>query len=184
MTIVPGQSACLRCLMPEIPPPGTTPTCDTAGILSCIVNVVASIQACEVLKLAAGRSDEVSDQLSVVDLWNNRMRTVGLAALQSTSCATCGQGDYEWLDGKRTSHTAVLCGRNAVQLAFPDRRPVDLSQLESKLATMGKVTRNPFLLRVDIAEYEITVFADGRAVIGGTDDPAIAKGVYARYLGN
>ena len=184
MTILPGQSPCLRCLMPEIPPPGTTPTCDTAGILGPIVNVIASIQANEVLKIASGNIEQVSDKLSVIDLWNNRLKQIGLASLQSPDCEACGRSQFHWLDGKRTSHTAVLCGRNAVQLAFPNQTPVDLNDLEAKLAKLGSVLRNPFLLRANIGEFAITVFSDGRAVIGGTDDPATAKSIYARYLGN
>lgn len=184
MTIIPGSTPCLRCIMPEIPPPGTTPTCDTAGILGPVVNVIASIQSNEVLKIAAGLQQHASDKLSVIDLWNNRIRQIGLSALRSDDCETCGRGQFDWLAGTKTSHTAVLCGRNAVQLAFPDRHPVDLESLEVKLASLGEVHRNPFLLKASIEPYEITVFTDGRAVIGGTDDPATAKSVYARYLGN
>ena len=184
MTIIPGSTPCLRCIMPEIPPPGTTPTCDTAGILGPVVNVIASIQSNEVLKIAAGLQQHVSDKLTVVDLWSNRMRQIGLSALRSGDCETCGRGQFEWLDGTRSSHTAVLCGRNSVQLAFPDRQPLDLEALEAKLASLGEVHRNPFLLKAHIESWEITVFTDGRAVIGGTDDPAKARSVYARYLGN
>lgn len=184
MTIIPGTTPCFRCLMPDPPAPGTTPTCDTAGILAPIVNIVASIQATEILKLISGNANEVQDKLTVIDVWQNRLRQLGTAALRSPECATCGKQTYEWLNGERGSHTAVLCGRNAVQLAFPERASVDLEVLETKLASVGTVDRNPFLLRADVGTHVITVFPDGRAVIAGTDDPSEARSVYSRYLGN
>ncbi|MCA9263088.1 MAG: ThiF family adenylyltransferase [Planctomycetales bacterium] len=185
MTIVPGQTACLRCLMPESPPPGTTATCDTAGVLGPIINVIASIQAAEALKIASGNVAAISRQLTVVDLWDARIRQVGLQALQQNQqCPTCQQKEFPWLDGRQGSQSTVLCGRNAVQLSFPDREPVILDQLAEKLRPLGEVTHNAFLLRFTKNDHQLTVFPDGRAVVGGTDDPAEAKSLYARYIGN
>jgi adenylyltransferase/sulfurtransferase len=185
MTVIPGETPCLRCLIPEPPLPGSTPTCDTAGILGPTVNIVASLQSAEVLKLASGNRGAISRVLTVIDLWDNQMRQVKLEALQdNTECPTCTGREYPWLQGARGSQTTVLCGRNAVQLSFPDRPPVSLETLESKLSVLGAVVRNPFLLRFTTHQYTITVFPDGRAVIGGTDDPAEAKSLYARYVGS
>jgi molybdopterin-synthase adenylyltransferase len=184
MTIVPGQTPCLRCLMPEAPPPGSTPTCDSAGILGSIVNVVASLQSCEALKILSGRVEAISRSLQVFELWDNRIRQVGLDSLREhVDCPACQGREYPWLEGRRGSHTAVLCGRNSVQLSYPDRHPIDLENLAGKLEGVGRVTRNRFLLRLEVDRYLITVFPDGRAIVGGTDDVSQARTVHAKYIG-
>lgn len=185
MTILPGQTPCLRCVMAEPPPPGTSPTCDTAGITAPIINVVASMQAMETIKILSGHREAVQRSLVVFDMWDNTIRQIKLAGLRETSdCPTCVQRKFEWLEGGRGSHTAVLCGRNAVQIAGPPGHVPSLDALAQKLAAVGTVTRNPFLLRVAIGDYVLTVFPDGRAIIGGTDDVATARGVYAKYVGS
>ena len=185
MTIVPGDTPCLRCLMAESPPPGTTATCDTAGILGSIVNVIASIQAVEAIKILSGHANAISRFLTVIELWDNRVRQVKLdSLLDSDACPTCHQHEYPWLEGRRGSHTAVLCGRNAVQLSFPELAGVSLESLQQKLDGVGRVTRNAFLLRLAVDQYLITVFPDGRAIVGGTEDISEARTVYAKYIGN
>ena len=185
MTIVPGDTPCLRCLMHDAPPPGSTPTCDTAGILSPIINVIASIEACEAIKILSGNQDAINRTLSVFELWDNRVRQVKLDSLrESAECAACQRREFPWLDGDRGSHTAILCGRNAVQLSFPDRQTVSLEALEAKLAGVGRITSNRFLLRLAVDDFLITVFPDGRAIVGGTEDIAEAKTVYAKFIGS
>ena len=186
MTIIPGQTPCLRCLLPETPPPGTTPTCDTAGILGPIVNIVASWQAVEAIKILSGNGQAVSRTLNVVELWDNRVRQVKLDSLRDRSdCPTCHAGEFPWLGGQRGGHTAVLCGRNAVQLSFPERRhTLSLESLAKKLDGVGEVSVNPFLLRLTVDGYMVTVFPDGRAIINGTEDIAEARTVYAKYVGS
>ncbi len=184
MTILPGQTPCLRCLMQECPPPGTTPTCDTAGILAPVVNVIASIEACEAIKILSGNRDAVSRHLTVVELWDNRIRQVDVSALrEQVDCRTCKREDFSWLAGKEGSRSAVLCGRNSVQLTHPDTS-ISLDELERQLKDVGEVHRNPFLLRLRVEGYEITVFPDGRTIVGGTDDIATARTVYAKYIGS
>jgi molybdopterin/thiamine biosynthesis adenylyltransferase len=185
MTILPGETPCLRCLMSEPPPPGTTPTCDTAGILGPIVGVIASLQACEALKILSGNRDAVSRSLTVIELWDNRVRQMSLASLRDEhNCPACDRGEFSWLKGERGSHTAVLCGRNSVQLSYPGRERLALDELAQKLRGIGRVTRNPFLLRLAVDEYVLTIFPDGRAIVGGTDDVATARTLYARYVGS
>ncbi len=185
MTIVPGQTGCLRCIIREVPSPGTTPTCDTAGILAPVINIIASFQAAEAIKLLSGNADHVSPSLTVVDLWDNRVRQIRLDKLREQSdCPTCVAGDFAWLRGDEGSQTAVLCGRNAVSLSFSEQQPVALTKLAKNLEALGEVTHNRFLLRAKIDGYHLTVFPDGRAIVGGTDDPARAKSVYAKYIGN
>jgi molybdopterin/thiamine biosynthesis adenylyltransferase len=185
MTIVPGETACLRCLMTDVPPPGTTPTCDTAGILAPIVNIVASLQANEVIKLASGNRQAINRSLTVIDTWDNRIRQVNLDALRDArQCPACTGSEFPWLKGQRAGHSAVLCGRNAVQLSPPSRAAVSLETLSEKLKSVGRVTHNKYLLRLAVDDYQLTVFPDGRAIIGGTDDIATARSLYARYIGS
>ena len=184
MTILPGQTACLRCLIPDCPPPGSMPTCDTAGILGPIVGVIASIQAIETMKILSGHAEAVSRRLTVVELWNASVRQVNIASLRDqVDCPTCKHRQFPWLSGKEGSRSAVLCGRNAVQLSHHGAA-ISLEQLARQLAGVGQVTRNPFLLRLKVDAYEVTVFADGRAIVGGTSDVATARTVYAKYVGN
>lgn len=183
MTVIPGLTPCLRCLVPDVPPPGSTPTCDTAGILGSIVNIVASIQATEILKLCSGNREAISRRLAVVDVWNNQMRHVGVGALKNANCPTCGKADYEWLRGQRTSRVAILCGRNAVQVSPASPCDLDLETIAAQLQPLGDVHRNRFLVRAQLDQFQLTCFPDGRAVVEGTDDPATAKKIYARYLG-
>lgn len=184
MTVLPKETACLRCLFPEPPPPGSTETCDTAGIVGPIISVIASIEAMEALKILAGSKEATRRGLWVIDLWDNQARQVKLDSLREAGeCPTCRGTEYPWWDGRRGSQSATLCGRNAVQLIPPQRESLSLERLAEKLAPVGSVRRNAFLLRLEVDRYLITVFRDGRAIIGGTDDIATAKTVYARYIG-
>jgi adenylyltransferase/sulfurtransferase len=184
MTILPGEGPCLRCWMPEAPLPGTTPTCDSAGILASIIGVIASMQSVEALKIASGNRAAVSRVVSIIDVWDNTLRQMQLGKLREQSdCPACKHGEFPWLSGQAGSHTTVLCGRNAVQLTVPSREKLSLEELAGKLAELGTVSRNPFLLRFTVDGFTLTVFADGRAIIGGTEDIAVAKGLYARYVG-
>jgi len=184
MTILPGETACLRCLIEECPPPGSTPTCDTAGILGPIVGVIASIEAVEALKILSGNRQAVSRHLTVVELWDNRIRQVDVSTLrEQVDCPACKRGEFPWLAGRQGSHTAVLCGRNAVQLTHPGTS-LSLDALARQLQGVGQLSRNQFLLRLKVEGYELTIFPDGRAIVGGTDDVATARTVYAKYVGN
>jgi adenylyltransferase/sulfurtransferase len=184
MTILPGETACLRCLMQDCPPPGATPTCDTAGILGPIASVIASLQALEAIKILSGHREAISRNLSVVELWDNQIRQVNVSHLrEQVDCPTCKRGEFPWLDGKQGSRSAVLCGRNAVQLTQPGAS-LSLEDLARRLEGIGPVARNAFLLRLKVEPYELTVFPDGRAIIGGTSDAAVARTLYAKYIGH
>ena len=185
VSILPGETPCLRCLFEEPPPAGSTPTCDTAGVLSPAINVIASIEALEAIKILSGHREAVRRTLLIVELWDFAIREVRLDALaQRGDCPTCGQGKFDWLSGNRASHSAVLCGRNAVQLSPPERQPIMLETMAKKLSPIGPVTHNRFLLRLRVDDYVLTLFPDGRAIIGGTEDIATARSVYAKYIGS
>ncbi|HTU27335.1 MAG TPA: ThiF family adenylyltransferase [Pirellulales bacterium] len=185
MTILPGESACLRCLMPEPPPAGDAQTCESVGILGPAVAAIASIAACEALKILSGNRAAASRRLAVVDLWENRLREINLSDLRlHADCPTCRRGDFPWLSGARADRHAVLCGRGAVQLTPATKHHWDLAALARRLAGVGRVSHNPFLLRLVVDGFQITLFPDGRAIVSGTDDITQARAVYARFIGH
>jgi adenylyltransferase/sulfurtransferase len=182
---------CLRCLFPEAPPPGSTPTCDTAGVLGPVVSLVAARQSMEAIKLLAGSIDAVDTRLHSFDGWLNEDRAFDVRdAYRGDSCPTCGQGQFDYLNDRATSGTTSLCGRNAVQISpAPDRsnQRMDLSALAGRLAPFGTFRCTDDLLRgdlrVDDETFELMVFANGRAIIRGTSEPEVARRIYARYIG-
>lgn len=185
MTIVPGETACLACLMAEPPPAGATPTCDTAGVLGPAVNLIAAIQSTEALKLLSGNTQATSRRLAMIDLWNNTLRYVELTKLaQSNTCRACGQREFDWLEGRRGSKSAVLCGRNAVQIRPDTDQQPDLYAVADSLRGVAEVMVNDFLLRAESDDYTLTLFADGRAIVAGTDDVGVARGVLAQWIGS
>jgi adenylyltransferase/sulfurtransferase len=184
MTILPGSTPCLRCLMPDPPPPGSSPTCDSAGILATIIGVIASWEANEALKILSGNVEAISRTWLVMDLWESSVRQIKLDGARQSDCPCCGKREFPWLSAERGSQTAVLCGRNSVQLSFPERSGISLDEVANKLAGVGEVSRNKYLVRAQIGEFLLTVFPDGRAVIGGTEEIAVARSVYAKYIGN
>jgi adenylyltransferase/sulfurtransferase len=186
MSIVPGLTACFRCLVPEVPPADAMPTCDTAGVLGPAIGVVASWQAAEALKILSGHGDQVCRQLITIDTWHTGCRLLSLDRLKEAGeCPACAHHDYLFLSGRCSVQATVLCGKNAVQLAPPDgARGLNLESLEPQLARVGSVTRNAFLLRLSLPDYGLTVFRDGRAVVEGTTDPAVARSIVARVLGS
>lgn len=185
MNIIPGESGCLNCLMLDGPPsPGTTATCDSSGILSTIIHVIASVQVNEALKYLSGNRNSMSNDLHVFDLWSSRNHQIDVSNLrEKVDCPTCKQEEYQWLNGKRGSQSTVLCGRNAVQVSLPERSAIDLGQLANRLRDVGRLEENEFMIRCYIDGYTLNVFQDGRAIINGTEDLIVAKKLYAQYVG-
>ncbi len=181
MTIIPRATACLRCVFAHEPAPGTLPTCDTAGVLAPIVNVIGSLVAAEAIKLIAG-AGERNPGLTHVDVWENTYESFNVG--RRADCVTCVENRYEYLEGTRGDvAVAYLCGRNAVQVNPGKGHAVKLTDLAERLQGVGRVTLNEYLLRLEVGDYEITVFPDARAVVKGTEDAAIARGVYSKFVG-
>ncbi|MSR60688.1 MAG: thiazole biosynthesis adenylyltransferase ThiF [Planctomycetaceae bacterium] len=186
LPIFPGETACLQCLIGDVPEPGMTETCDTAGVLGPAINVVAALQVTAALKLLSGRRDLLPPELTIIDVWDGTLRKMSVANLRAQSnCPACVQGRRDWLSGTRGSQTTVLCGRNAVQISPAKKQTLSFSEMASRLRAVGEVSYNPFLLRLTPTngEQQITLFPDGRAIVKGTDDLAVARGLYARYVG-
>src|SRR5712691_6303139 len=181
MNIVPGDTPCLRCIFPEMPLPGTTPTCDTAGVLNGIVGAIAGVAATEALKLLL-QNDKVSRAMFWMDVWENTCERIELP--RQADCFTCGQHSYEFLDALSGTNSTSLCGRNAVQVRSGRKHDkINLPDLAERLRPVGQVSFNEFLLRFIVDGYELTIFPDARAIIKGTDDVQVALSVYARYIG-
>ncbi len=184
MNIVPSKTPCLRCVLDTLPPFGTTETCDTAGIIAPIASMIASIQTAEALKILTGNYDALSTGLVKIDLWRNEIKRLHTEDMWGKSdCITCKQRRYEFLFRNVYSMTTSLCGRNAVQVLHSNGSRLDLETLAERLGKAGEVSFNTFLLRMKIDKYELTIFPDGRAIITGTNDAAVAKGLYAKYIG-
>ena len=180
MNILPGDTACLACIFPE-PPTGTVETCDTAGILNSAVNLVASLAVTEAIKFVIGARDRLRRTLLSCDLWTNEWSAV-TSARPRAGCEVCQGRDFRHLRGEGRPHI-TLCGRNSVQI-HEHGRPVDFSELEARLRPHGQVRYNEMLLRFERGEQKLTVFRDGRAIIQGTTDVAVARTLYARYIGS
>ena len=179
MTILPGVTPCLACLL-ETQRQGLEETCDTVGVLGSIVNLIASLEVADALKLLAGRTDQLHGRLISCDIWSGRFQST--RAARNPDCRVCARREFSYLEGEAQPHI-TLCGRDSVQI-HERGRALDLAALRAHLArTIADVRQNDFLLRFRIPPYEMTVFADGRAIVKGTKDPAVARSVYARYIG-
>ena len=182
MTVIPGESPCLRCIFEEIPDAGSSPTCDTAGVIMPIISSISSVQVTEAIKLLVGKRGELHGSLMQIDIWASDWRKIKLAGPQP-DCPACGKRNFEFLDAEEQEFAAVLCGRNAVQIAPAKDVRLNLEELSDKLAPLGEVKQNEYLVRFVSDGKEITVFPDGRAIVKGTDDITVARSVYARYVG-
>jgi adenylyltransferase/sulfurtransferase len=185
MTILPGQTPCLRCVFEAAPSPGEAGTCETAGVLGPIVNIIASYQATEALKVLTGRIDQINRELLYFDIWDNVQRRIKIAPLLGkVDCPCCQQRRFEWLEGAYGSQTTSLCGRNAVQVSQRAAARLNFEDMARHLEQLGEVSYNRFLLKFNAEGCEFTVFPDGRAIIKGTSDEDRARTLYAKYIGH
>lgn len=183
MTILPKVTPCLRCVFPETPAAATAPTCDTAGVIMPIINIVAAVQVSEALKLLTGNEEKLHGSLMQFDVWRNEWRRISIGR-PAQNCSTCSLGKFESLQPESAEFAAVLCGRQAVQVSPAHPMRVDLTQLSKRLASAGEVKGNDYLLRFRTGQFEMTIFQDARSIIRGTDDISTARSLYAKFIGN
>jgi molybdopterin/thiamine biosynthesis adenylyltransferase len=180
MTILPGKTACLACLLESSGVAGLEETCDTVGVLGAIVNLIASLEVAEATKLLAGRASALHGRLLSCDVWSGRFQS--LQPQRNPRCRVCVHREFLHLTGEAQPHV-TMCGRDSVQI-HERSRSLDLKALQDRLApSISDVRQNGFLLRFLIPPYEMTVFSDGRAILKGTKDPAVARSLYAKYIG-
>ncbi|KKK37130.1 thiamine biosynthesis protein MoeB [Mesobacillus campisalis] len=182
-TIRPGITPCLNCLLESVPLGGAT--CDTAGIISPAVQTVVAHQVTEALKMLVEDYDSLRNKLVSFDLWKNRNSSINVQGVKNASCLSCGPGrTYPFLSYENQTRTAVLCGRDTVQLRPAGKVDRDLEQLEALLKSQTEnIQRNPYLLSFSIESRRLVVFKDGRVLVHGTKDTAEARSLYHRYLG-
>jgi adenylyltransferase/sulfurtransferase len=182
MPVIPGTTPCLRCLLGSLPAPGTSPTCETAGVIAPITHIIGSIQVGEALKFLTGNLDPEVIRLTAYDVWSHRFQRIDVGKESMATCPVCSEGKFEYLDGNPL-RTITLCGRNAVQLIPGVKGDIDFAVLSKSITAFGDVQFNDFLLKCSAPPYEITLFKDGRAIVKGTEEASQARSVYSKMVG-
>jgi len=183
MPVFPGASPCLRCLLGSLPAPGTSPTCETAGVVAPITHIIASMQVAEALKILTGSLDPESVRLTAYDVWSYRFQRIDVGKDSMATCPVCSEGRFDYLEGNPL-RTITLCGRNAVQLIPEVKGDIDFDRLSKSMTAFGSVEFNEFLLRCSAPPYELTLFKDGRAIVKGTEEAGAARSVYSKMVGS
>jgi len=190
--IVPGETACLHCLLEELPEPGET--CETAGIIAPAVLTAVALQTAEALKWLTGNREAASGKIRSFDLWENRWAEVDARRMRRPDCPSCGdRRTHPYLTRANLNRTDALCGRDTVQIRPPRPAKIDLGRLAVRLeAAGGAVTANPYLLHCEFwrkgpesgrKRWALVIFRDGRILVHGTNDPAKARSLVQRLLG-
>ncbi|MFC1952900.1 ThiF family adenylyltransferase, partial [Chloroflexota bacterium] len=179
MTIIPGETPCFRCFWTSPPSQGIALTCDTAGIINPAPMVIGSLQSAEAMKILIG-TGEINRNLIIIDVWRGGFKHMKLN--RRVDCPSCN-GEYEYLGAKYGTRVTSLCGQNSVQILNPEAEGVSFERLATQLAPVGEVNHNEFMFRFKIDNREMVIFPDGRAIVKNTDDEALARGLYAKYIG-
>ncbi|RFB54004.1 thiazole biosynthesis adenylyltransferase ThiF [Bacillus thuringiensis] len=182
-TILPSKTPCLSCLLQSIPLGRAT--CDTAGIISPAVSLVVSHQVTEALKLLVEDYESLRDGLVSFDMWKNEYSCMNVQKLRQHNCPSCGENAlYPYLNKENTSKTAVLCGRNTVQIRPPHKEEMNFEQYKELLeGRVNDLNVNPYLLSFSVEDKRLVAFKDGRVLVHGTKDISEAKTIYHRYFG-
>ncbi|MBI4617369.1 MAG: ThiF family adenylyltransferase [Planctomycetes bacterium] len=181
LPVLPRRGPCYRCYLPEEPPPGAAETCDVAGVLPTAVAAIAALAATSAIAILVGRENEVATRLATVDIWRGRMGSI--AVPRREDCSVCVRGQYDYLSGLKGTARTRLCGQRAVQVRPLGIARPDLAELAGRLAGRGLAEHNAYMVRFEAEGKTVSLFSDGRAIIHGTDDPAAARSLYARYVG-
>lgn len=184
MNIIPSKTPCLRCVFETMPQMGTFPTCDTAGVIGPIAGIISSIQVTEAIKILTKDFKSINKKLLEIDVWDSKFKQIDIEDLRKLNdCPACKLHNYKYLEAEDGVMTTLLCGKNAVQVMCRNINKIDLEQLAKRVGSIADVSSNEFMLKFKVEDYEFTVFPDGRAIITGTEDSSIAKGLYSKYLG-
>lgn len=175
-----SDGPCLRCVFPNLPQPGQLPTCDTVGILNTLPAVVAAFEVTEAFKIMQGKGP--IKELIVVDVWQGEVQKIKVK--KNPKCGTCGKRDFRSLQAKERKLVVTLCGRNAVQIIPAKQLRGGLSDLKRRLSKLGDAEVVDGVLKFKAKGVELTVFDDGRTIVGGTTDLSKAKTVFSKYVGD
>jgi len=179
MAVVAGSTPCLRCLLGEVPEPGTTPTAATAGILHSTTAIVASVQCSLAVRLLVG-AFEPSDEVVCVDAWEPEC--VRMRVPRRPDCPACGTRRYEFLDARPEPCAAAVPGTSSVRLPAREGRAVSPEALAVAWRGLGQVVANRWLASLAVGGHEIIAFADGRGLVKGTAVVADAEALFERYV--
>ena len=185
INVVPEQTPCLRCIFPKPPAAGTTETCDTSGVIGPIIQVVAAYQSSEAFKFLVGDTEHISTSLRNFELWQNDDSSINMKNARNEDCPACVHHQFDYLDpANKRDRFVSLCGRDTVQISPAVDQKFDLDALAKKLSKVGHVQQTPFLLKFKVDNYDLTIFPDGRILVHGTNEPVVAKNIYANYIGS
>ncbi|MFT9817525.1 thiazole biosynthesis adenylyltransferase ThiF [Lysinibacillus sp. NPDC056185] len=181
-TIVPGKTPCLHCLLAAMPNTGMT--CDTVGIISPTVQIVAAYQVAEVLKFLVGDEEALRKSYLTFDVWQNQHYEINVEKIRNHDCPSCGKNPtYPYLSYENQTKLNVLCGRDAIQIRPAKPIHYNFDQLAVQLSPYGDIQQNPYLLSCQAEDYRLVIFQDGRVVIHGVQDIQKAKTIYYRLFG-
>lgn len=176
------KTPCLRCVLGDAPPAGSSPTCDTAGVIAPIVQVIAGLQGAEALKILSGHPEAVNVALVSIDVWSSQFDRIDLSQTEP-SCDACVRGVF--VTREHSAGEAFLCGRDAVQIRPPEKgMSLDIDDFAVTWRALGDVTLSEHVVRLKEANSEMLLFRDGRALIKGTADPGRARAIYSRLIGS
>jgi len=165
--------------LPAQTQPQVTETCDLAGVFGPAVSIIASIAVAQAAKILLG--NELKTELIQYDCWSRRYSHIEIP--RNESCLCCVQRRFDYLSPLTEDIVTKLCGRNMI-LIQPARQVVfDFPALARALAAAGTVQSDKEMLVFRVDNMEMSLFKDGGAMIRGTEDKAIARSFYSRYLG-
>lgn len=182
MTIIPMETPCLRCVFEEIPSAGSSPTCDTAGVIAPIIASISAVQVTEAIKILTGRRDALHGSLMQIDVWHSDWRRISLTNPRN-ECPACGHRDFEFLTSPNEEYSTILCGRNAVQIQPSNSSGFELEKLADRYADFKGFSSNEYLIRFEADGHDFTVFRDARAIIGACEDVLEARVLYSKFVG-
>lgn len=172
---------CLHCLLETLP--SQSLTCDTVGVISPIVVTTAARQVTDVLKYIT--ETEFTPKLESANVWTGERTSMDVEKLKKDTCPSCApDAVYPFLSARESVDYAVLCGRDTVQLSWPENRRVKLTTfVESAKPIVKKLMYNPHLAACEYDNHRIVLFRDGRMLIHGTKDITSARKIAAKLLG-
>ena len=181
LPIIPYKTPCLRCYFPDLPPAGTMETCDIVGIISPVINIIASYSTVEAFKILTGNFNNLCTNLLALDVWDRSFDHIPL--IRQNNCICCEQNNFEFLQGEKEQRIVSLCGRDTIHISGVENACNSLDELAKKLEKQGTVNYNQYMLKFMVDNYELIIFPNARAIIKGTNDKFVAKKLYGKYVG-